>query len=429
MKIFKKDQVLAFGCLLLAVVPFIPLHAQDLEQWTNDRSRNPRKGGLVSTSAAVQESVYLATTSKILDSASVQGAVRIYGNAVVSGEAFVKYDYSGTAEENLNIYGNARVTGNASVKGATRIYGNAQVMGNASISGNPALYENALITGSAIVRDKATICGNAIVGGTAIIGGDVIIRGYARIYSGTYTNGVVEPPEPAGETAARLAANKAAQEARENAARKVNRKAISKEICEQFKIKDSDSIRKGECLNDWGGFYVKTPQLNGNCIDSKYCALDFEYNEKTKSCIAHTTIMYLWAMDYSNPKEFDPDQHLHEEHVYFSLDDVQSIELGEMIKYTLSLEPYKHWDDGKPPGYTQALKINFKTPQKVNVLYSTGFMDDYVKRLTGKDPADDKHITRQTDSVTLEFWYRKSSNEGLANFYSSLTNALAEYLK
>lgn len=252
MKTFKNLTFTA--ALLLTLAPVLPLCAQDLEQWTNDRSRNPRKGGLVSTSAAVQESVYLATTAKILDSASVQGAVRIYGNAVVSGEAFVKYDYSGTAEENLNIYGNALVTGNASVKGAARIYGSAQISGNANVSGNPALYENAEISGSAIVKDKAIVCGNAIVGGTAIIGGDAIIRGYARIYSGTYTNGVVEPPEPAEEIAARNARIKAdadAQSARvkaEEEARQAKAQADQLRLQARF---DKVSAQLAETLKEY----------------------------------------------------------------------------------------------------------------------------------------------------------------------------------
>jgi len=191
------------------------LHAQDagLEQWTNDRSRNPKKGGWVSTSAGVSELVYLAPTAKILGSASVQGAVRIYGNAVVSGEAFVKYADSGVTSENLNIYGNALVTGDATVNGAARIYGSAQISENASILGEPAIYENAVIQGHATVKDQATVCGHAIVSGDALVGGTAIIRGYARLSAGTYTNGVVEPPEPAEEIAARLEKEKAESDA------------------------------------------------------------------------------------------------------------------------------------------------------------------------------------------------------------------------
>jgi len=198
------------------------LHAQDagLEQWTNDRSRNPKKGGWVSTSAGVSELVYLAPTAKILGSASVQGAVRIYGNAVVSGEAFVKYADSGVTSENLNIYGNALVTGDATVNGAARIYGNAQISENASILGEPAIYENAVIQGHATVKDQATVCGHAIVSGDALVGGTAIIRGYARLSTGTYTNGVVEPAEPAEEIAARLAQAEREQKEAQAAAEK-----------------------------------------------------------------------------------------------------------------------------------------------------------------------------------------------------------------
>ena len=56
---------------------------------------------------------------------SQEGNAWVYGNAQVSGDAWV----SGNAW----VYGNARVSGDAWVSGDARVYGNAQVAGNAQV--------------------------------------------------------------------------------------------------------------------------------------------------------------------------------------------------------------------------------------------------------------------------------------------------------
>ena len=88
----------ALVCLLaiLFITPF-PAQRQQEDTWINNRSRNPSQDGPVSKGATVQETVFLAPTAKILGSASVQGATRIFGNAVVSGEALVDSGSSGDA--------------------------------------------------------------------------------------------------------------------------------------------------------------------------------------------------------------------------------------------------------------------------------------------------------------------------------------------
>ncbi len=218
----------------------------DLTQWTNNRTRNPQKGGWVSPGAAVSETVFLVPTAKILDSASVQGAVRIYGNAVVSGESFI--DCADSADgRGVNIFGNALVAGNASVRDLARVYGHAKVYENANVGGQVQVYEDSQIRGRAIVRDKAIISGNAIVGGDAIIGGDAVIRGYARIYSGVITNGVVDAPEPQEERMARLAREKAESEAR-----------AKKESLQRLFAKANENFPNIECADSSTEYKIKS---------------------------------------------------------------------------------------------------------------------------------------------------------------------------
>lgn len=146
-------------CLVLFTVTLANLlPAQDGYWWTNNRHRNPTKGGWVSNGAYVEEGVFIAPSARVEGSASVTGSARIYGNAVVRGQATVE--------------GNARVYGNAVVEG------------------------NAMVGDEAQVFDQARIGGDAFVGGTARIGG------HARIATGQITEGFQRPPQPAEEVAA-----------------------------------------------------------------------------------------------------------------------------------------------------------------------------------------------------------------------------------
>ena len=73
----------------------------------------------------------------IFDNAQVSGSARVFGDAVVSGDARV----SGNAW----VYDNAVVSGDAWVSGNAWVYDNAQVSGDAWVSGNAQVSGNALI--------------------------------------------------------------------------------------------------------------------------------------------------------------------------------------------------------------------------------------------------------------------------------------------
>jgi len=87
------------------------LRGADGQWWVNDRSRNPKRGGWVESTAYVAESAYIAPEAKVLGSASVRGGARIYGKAVVAGEATVdgRVAETGYSDSVASVYGNARV--------------------------------------------------------------------------------------------------------------------------------------------------------------------------------------------------------------------------------------------------------------------------------------------------------------------------------
>lgn len=148
--------------LLILPILFIPAllapvsaQSSDGYWWTNDRARNPTKGGWVSGGAYVEEHVFIAPSARVEGSASVTGDARIYGNAVVRGQA--------------------------SVGNRARVYGSAIVEGNA------------------VIVDKAQIFGNAVVGGDAYVGGEARVGGYARLKTGEYESGLLSPARPQAE--------------------------------------------------------------------------------------------------------------------------------------------------------------------------------------------------------------------------------------
>jgi len=182
------------------------LRGADGQWWVNDRSRNPKRGGWVESTAYVAESAYIAPEAKVLGSASVRGGARIYGKAVVAGEATVdgRVAETGYSDSVASVYGNARVNGSAVVKEWALIYGNAVVTDNARVENSASVFQDAVINGNAIIRDNAIVSGNAIVGGNAVIGGTAIVRGYAQVLSGIITNGMVETQQPEAVKAATL---------------------------------------------------------------------------------------------------------------------------------------------------------------------------------------------------------------------------------
>jgi len=149
--------------LVLCVVGSV--FAQSGYNWVNYRHRNPQTGGWVSYGSSIDEDVFIAPTAKVLNSASITGKSKIYGNAVIKDEAIVE--------------------------NRARIYGNAIVGGEAIVSGN------------------AKISGHANISGDCIIKGDVIIKGYTTLTKGTYTKGVINHPKPQSlinaENSARIA--------------------------------------------------------------------------------------------------------------------------------------------------------------------------------------------------------------------------------
>lgn len=198
--------------------------------FTNDRnSRNPRAGGFVSNSAFVDDSVFIAPTAAVCGSASVLRYARVYGKAVVGGEAEVT--------DKARVYGNARV------------YGTAYIGGEAKVS------------------DHARVFGEAIVEGRAWI------RGYAKLSSGHYTEGTKKPAQSQASIDAE----------RRKAKAKADKAA--KEKC----LRDWETTRKS--LEDNHRKAVRAANAKG-CNDKGLTALDMlERDCDAKQMIAYVDLM------------------------------------------------------------------------------------------------------------------------------------------
>ena len=139
-------------------------------QWGNaEYKQHPFGGGLVASTAHVDDSVYVAPNAIVKDSAEITGNVKILDHAVVEGSAKVSDNAVisgyGIVAENAVVSGNARVSDTAMVMGRANISGNAKIIESACVYGNTKMTDNAVAKGIAFVMADAVISGQGVVDG------------------------------------------------------------------------------------------------------------------------------------------------------------------------------------------------------------------------------------------------------------------------
>ena len=146
-------------------------------------SPHPNGGGLVSSNATVDSTVYVAPDAVVKGNAKVTGNVQILDHAIVQDNAMV----SGNAV----ISGYAVIAENAVIDDNVHVEDTAMVMGRAKISGNARVLESACIYGEYSVSDYACAKGNAFcmakgsVTGTGCVDGDYYDDGDKIVSKGT----------------------------------------------------------------------------------------------------------------------------------------------------------------------------------------------------------------------------------------------------
>ena len=139
-------------------------------QWGRaEYKQHPFGGGLVASTAHVDDSVYVAPNAIVKDSAEITGNVKILDHAVVEGSAKVSDNAVisgyGIVAENAVVSGNARVSDTAMVMGKANISGNAKIIESACVYGNTKMTDNAVAKGIAFVMADAVISGQGVVDG------------------------------------------------------------------------------------------------------------------------------------------------------------------------------------------------------------------------------------------------------------------------
>lgn len=151
--------------------------------WWESYHNHSNGGGIVSDSATVDASVYVAPDAMVLGSASVTGNVRIEDHAVVQDTAKVS--------DNAVISGYAIVAENASISGNARVDDTALVMGNTVISGNARIIESACVYGNYTMNDYSCAKGMAFcmasgsISGQGVVDGDYYDDGNKTVTKGT----------------------------------------------------------------------------------------------------------------------------------------------------------------------------------------------------------------------------------------------------
>ncbi len=126
---------------------------------------NPKIYGIV-RSGAVRDYAIIGETAK------VEGAAQVYGDARIDGYAIVK----GQAQ----IYSKAHIHGNARIQGCAVVSGEAQVYGEAYVYDCAHAYEDAHVYGEARLFGSARVRGNAHIFDRAHVVGDVVSGEWAN---------------------------------------------------------------------------------------------------------------------------------------------------------------------------------------------------------------------------------------------------------
>jgi|694.fasta_scaffold00075_77 predicted acyltransferase (DUF342 family) len=123
--------------------------------------------GLVAAHRHPKGKGWVANTAKVDEDCFIGEDARVYGNAVVSGNARV-YDKA-------RVYGDATITNSARVSGNSKVYGNAVVCNNAMIYGDAEVYEDAKVRNHSQVYGSAIVCGDADLSGNIKINSNNIV--------------------------------------------------------------------------------------------------------------------------------------------------------------------------------------------------------------------------------------------------------------
>jgi len=281
--------------------------------WVNYRARNPQKGGWVSYGASVDETVFIAPTAKVRNSASITGKARIYGSAVVKDEAIVE--------------GNARV------------------------------YGNAIVGGEAIVKGKAKISGHAKIGGDAVIDGNCIVKGYSVINSGHYSSGIIDEVNPQIAIDKR---NRELERQRQKRQQEANAIRLSKEAQKRDYDYNIKELNKALMWGDNGVFleksYTKTRDYQ--------CYNKFVYVQKTirdgwsngiitiNDKLEKRYVVYYWKNDLNGwdykTQYWDEWRHKGEKSTVYYYDYVVNINLNKSLSFEIVRNQHYRKKNGDP---------------------------------------------------------------------------------
>ena len=153
------------------------------DNWWETYAPHPNGGGLVSSNASVDSTVYVGPDAKVLGSAKVTGNARIEDYAVVQDNASVS--------DNAVISGYAIIAENAVISGNARVDDYGLVMGKANISGNAKVIESACVYGDYTIKDYGCAKGvafcmaNGSISGQGVVDGDYYDDGGKVVTKGT----------------------------------------------------------------------------------------------------------------------------------------------------------------------------------------------------------------------------------------------------
>lgn len=126
--------------------------------------RHENGGGIVSTSAHVDPTVFLSSESCVFGHAKILGNVRVTGRSRISGRLYPG-GMSTLIEDDVLISGNTLIEGCVLLRNQAQIRDNAQLIGGIQVAHHAIVSGNAKLMGDVLVLDHALITDDVQVDG------------------------------------------------------------------------------------------------------------------------------------------------------------------------------------------------------------------------------------------------------------------------
>lgn len=165
--------------------------------------RHINGGGIISITAEVADTVFVAADAMVYGYAKVTDHVRITGRARISGDKF-PCGISTLIEDHATLCGNVIIKGCVLISNHAQIRGHVKIQGGVQVAHHAIVAGNVELLGDVLVLDRGYISGNIKIIGDdrqVVVRGEDVVHGDRTIKSteGVRTNGESDKSKKRGK--------------------------------------------------------------------------------------------------------------------------------------------------------------------------------------------------------------------------------------